>query len=219
MFFSPHLIISGIIIIFIYLIGIQNLIKYFKTRIASLLYHSLVYFAGATAFLLAVIPTLLSRPKLFPNFLKLGVPVITIGLFFYVLMMNRLLEVRSSIRLVSYGLVLILGAVIEFLIFKFPPAIQITTGGWTKYIFPAQFKFPMLVLFQGSMFAGSVVFVLHLLKAGGKKSLKIKSGILAIGYFLLAVGVYLVIMGEPVLFNFLLLAGYILVFSVSLWRE
>lgn len=214
MFFSFHGIFGLVISFLIFLIGFHSLGLYRKEKTNYLfLAHSVMYFAGGIALLLAIIPSFLHSPNLLRFFLGFGLlPLALMGIpFLGYAITTSVSSLERFSKAVLVGLI-IFGILIVISIFISPPTISFVKG-WTIYIFPAWIRISFLIFFATSMAVLGIAFLLKIREV--RKRLKEKSILLSSGYFLLAVGIILALMGEKILYNFLLLVGYILIYISS----
>ncbi len=212
MFFSLHGIIGLGTIFLIFLTGIDNFWKYKKTKNLLLLFHTITYFTGGFAFLLAVIPSFLHQPHLLKFLLCIGIISLAFGVASYVYILISFFPRFATFRYFISGASLGLGILMAFLILIFPPTISFTPQGWTIYLFPDWIKIGLLPFFSLCMAIGGGIFIGKGYRE--KTTLLKKKGILiGGGYVLIGFGVLLAVFGEEVIFNFLFLSGYLLIYG------
>lgn len=215
LFFSPHVILGFITILLIFSIGLHNLASYRQTRNQSFLLHSVTYFTGGSAFLLVLLPTIFRKPELFSPLFALGIALISFGVAFYLYLISSFYTRSFFMRLGIFGIAIAFGAFSIILIVLFPPTIIFTDRSWTAYQFPYPLQIALLILFFVSMVIGSFVFFSKSAREVADPYIRTKGMILGMGYLFLAMGVFLAVLGEAILFNFLFVIGYGAIFLLT----
>ena len=211
-----HLSLHGIIglctILLIWITGIRAFIQYKKTKIPSLLLFSFTFFTGGFTYLTAIIPSFLRAPELFSPLFAIGTIPLAFGIAAYLAMISKFIPMLAPWKNIIFIGLVALGLLTAFTVYKLPMELTFTEEGWTSFQYPPLVRVLFLTFLSISMLAGGTTFFVRGIKVTDE-AIRERAVLNGIGFFLLAVGIFLAVFGEAILYNFLFLMGYLLIFA------